>query len=314
MILVDVTLRDGGYVNGHSWSGEQAAAIVSACVEAQIPYCEVGYFRPRRHDTDGAQLPTASCPPDYLRRLRADHSGVTLVAMAHAADVELTDYARLADAGVGLVRLPAAITVLPKLGPHVEAAHQAGMKVTINLIRVSELAPSDIVRATKFATSFEVDAYYLADSNGSLFPEDVDRLITSVRETTEIPLGFHAHDGLSLAFINSLTARKAGCEYLDASLNGMGKGGGNLSLELIAGYLRAREGAPFGMTPLSHAAAAVLRPWRGDDVMARCESIASSLLDINLDSIKAMRAADNGGELVSLVDDPARHGVPVGTP
>jgi 4-hydroxy 2-oxovalerate aldolase len=300
IVLLDVTLRDGGYVNEHSWSRDDALAIVTSCAEAKIPYCEVGYFRPRRHEADGDRTPTACCPPAYLTDLHDRCPGIVTVVMAHARDVELTDYQRLAELGVGMVRTPAQMHLLPSLERNVDAAKAAGLQVTLNLIRVSEVAPRDVANAARLATRFGADAFYLADSNGSLFPSDVSERVAAAAGETDLPLGFHAHDGLSLAFINSLTALEAGCKYLDASLGGMGKGGGNLSLELIVGYLRARVQAPLSMVPLARAAAQVLEPWKGG-LKARNESIASGLLDLNLDSLQTLRDGDVK-ELVSLVD------------
>lgn len=302
--LLDVTLRDGGYVNGHVWSRQQASAVVSACTTAHIPFCEVGYYRPRRHQVDGVDRPTSCCPDDYLRALRETASGTTLAVMAHARDIDLTDYQRLADLGVGMVRLPARHDILTTLTPHVEAARQAGLMVAVNLIRISELSGREVAAAARLVEQWQVDAFYLADSNGSLFPEQVDRLVRVAGVETGVPLGFHAHDGLSLAFINSLSAVEAGCGYLDASLGGMGKGGGNLALELIAGYLRARSRTPHAMTPLAHTAAEVLKPWR-DGVLARCESIASGLLDLNIDTIRDRYDHDQP-ELFTVVDAMSR--------
>jgi 4-hydroxy 2-oxovalerate aldolase len=47
-VTLDVTLRDGGYVNGHSWSLGDAADVVAACIDGHVPYCEAGYYRPER--------------------------------------------------------------------------------------------------------------------------------------------------------------------------------------------------------------------------------------------------------------------------
>lgn len=298
--LLDVTLRDGGYVNGHSWSRQQASAVVSACASAAINFCEVGYYRPMRHLADGPDRPTACCPDEYLAELHEKYPNVTLSVMAHTRDVTTAAYRRMAECGVGMVRLPAQRTTLPALAPHVAAAKAAGLRVAVNLIRVSEVALPDVCSAADLVDSWAVDVFYLADSNGSLFPESVAELVAAVAGRTGSTLGFHAHDGLSLAFINSLNAAWAGCRYLDASLGGMGKGGGNLSLELIVGYLRARSLASHVMTPLAHTAAELLTPWR-DGILDRCESMASGLLDLNMDAIRDHR--DTGTpRLVTLVD------------
>jgi 4-hydroxy 2-oxovalerate aldolase len=297
--LLDVTLRDGGYVNGHSWTRSRAQAVVAACDAAGVPYCEIGYFRPGRHETDGARLPAACCPPDYLDDLRTRFPGVALVVMVHPRDVSITDYRVVAELGVAVVRFPVRHDTLSTSEPHIAAAREAGLRVTLNLIRASEVEPGAVAEAAVAAESFGANVFYLADSNGSLFPAQVATLLTRVAETTGITLGFHAHDGLSLAFINSLTALDYGCRYLDASIGGVGKGGGNLALELIVGYLRTRQQAPFSMTPLAREAPTVISgAHRGQG--ARCESMVSGLLDLNLEDIQTAQNAAR--ELVSLVD------------
>ncbi len=301
-VLVDVTLRDGGYVNNHSWSRSQSLAIVASCARGGIPFSEVGYFRPRQHADRGESFPAACCPPDYLEALHAASPAVTLTVMAHLRDVRTADYKLLADCGAGMVRLPAQASQLADIAAHVAAAHEAGLRVGVNLIRVTELPESEISRAAAIAAAAGADVFYIADSNGSMLPGDAARLTALACEAAAgTAVGFHGHDGLSLAFANTLAARQAGASYLDASLAGMGKGGGNLALELITGYLRAREGAPLAMAPLAHTAASVLAPWRGDGVGARCEAMASGLLDLNLDGIQAARDVGDGG-LVAVVD------------
>lgn len=299
--LVDVTLRDGGYVNLHSWTQWDAQAIISGCAEAKIPLCEIGYFRPRRHAEDGARQPAACCPPEYIDGLRKHAAGVALVAMAHARDVDTADYQMLRDSGVDMVRMPARVAVLQTLPPHITAARAAGLRVTVNLIRASEVGADDVAAAARLARECGAEAFYLADSNGSLFPEDVAALVQTAARAAQVPLGFHAHDGLSLAFINSLTAIEAGCRYVDASLSGMGKGGGNLSLELMVGYLRSRGMSPLAMKPLVQTADSVLKPWV-NGVAMRSESIASSLLNMNVDVIMEHRDAGTAQDLVSVVD------------
>ncbi|WP_091450440.1 beta/alpha barrel domain-containing protein [Actinokineospora iranica] len=297
--LVDVTLRDGGYMNEHSWTRKDSAMVVEACEQARILLCEVGYFRPRLHTAEGKSRPAYCSPPDYLVELRERFPQVVMTVMARPADVEPADYRALAEGGASVVRFPATPRLLPDLGEHLAAAQDAGLRVTLNLIRVSEVAPAQVRAAAELAQRHRVDAFYLADSNGSLFPAQVTELFALAAEATDVPLGFHAHDGLSLAFINSLTALEAGCRYLDASIGGVGKGGGNLSLELVAGYLRTRRNARFTMAPLTRVAPTVLR--RCDrDAAARFDSMASGLLDLNMEETALVKNEER--ELVALVD------------
>ncbi|MEU0208855.1 hypothetical protein ABZ235_28270 [Streptomyces canus] len=300
-VLVDVTLRDGGYVNGHSWTVSQAKEVLVGCGKAGIPYAEVGYLRPARHIVDGSMAPSASCPPWFLEQL-GDVDGCTeLVVMAHATDIVPADLSRLAEFGVRMVRMPTRPGSVKELAPYAAAAREAGMVFSANLIRVSELSEQQVVDAAASAERNSVDIFYIADSNGSLFPEDAGRLCGLVREATDIELGFHAHDGISMGFANALAAMRQEFRYIDASLCGMGKGGGNLSMELIAAYLRSREGRDVSVTPLAETAARLLTPWKGDHILAGCESIASGILDLNMDDLKAIHDEDSH-RLFSMLD------------
>ncbi|WP_255946203.1 hypothetical protein [Streptomyces odontomachi] len=305
--LLDVTLRDGGYVNKHSWTTEQAKRVVRSCAAAGIPLTEVGYLRPARHSTDGHTAPSASCPPRYLEALQAEsgtarEAGTGLVVMAHAKDATPSDLAGLARFGVRLVRMPVPPHKVAELDSYAAAVHEAGMRFAVNLIRISELTEPEILTAAEAAERISADLFYLADSNGSMFPDGVSRITRQVRETVSTTLGFHAHDGLSLGFANALAALDNGFDYIDASLCGMGKGGGNLALELIAAHLHFRRLCDVSVTPLVDAAVGLLTPWKGDQILSRCESIVSGILDLNIESLADLRSADPTSTLFTMLD------------
>ena len=58
-----------------------------------------------------------------------------------------------------------------------------------------------------------------------------------VRKYTNVPVGFHGHNNLQLGLINTLTAIENGVDYVDATITGMGRGAGNLKMELLLTYL-----------------------------------------------------------------------------
>ncbi|QNP68347.1 hypothetical protein IAG44_01910 [Streptomyces roseirectus] len=307
--LLDVTLRDGGYVNKHSWTAGQAQQVVRACAAAGVPFTEVGYLRPARHGAEDDTAPSASCPPRYLEALQAEASlgvdagtGTGLVVMAHARDTGPSDLAGLARSGVRLVRMPGPPHKIQELAPYAEAVRGAGMRFAVNLTRVSELTEKEILGAAEAAQRISADMFYLADSNGSMFPDGIARIARQVRNSVSMTLGFHAHDGLSLGFANALAAMDNDFEYIDASLCGMGKGGGNLALELIAAHLYFRRLCDVSVTPLVDAAVSLLTPWKGDQILSRCESIVSGILDLNLENLAEIRSAGEGSTLFSMLD------------
>ena len=282
--VVDVTLRDGGYANDHQFSFDEACALVRGLADAGLPNIEVGYFTPSQ---PGDGRPTACCPIDYLQALAELRGRASLLVMAHAALVGLEAYARIAAAGVAAVRLPCSPAALPALRPHLVAIHEAGMRCSINLIRISELAPQVVMACARTAEAMGADWLYLADSNGMLVPEDVFELVQPVCAELSIPVGLHLHNGLGLSFINALYGLKAGARMIDGSLAGMGKGGGNLPLEVFAAYLNGIGGA-FDIGRMVETAESGLSRWMGG-VRESATNAISSLLNLNLDAIADLR-------------------------
>ena len=54
-------------------------------------------------------------------------------------------------------------------------------------------------------------------------------------------VGIHAHNNQQCAFANTLEAQENGSKYLDATINGMGRGAGNCPLEALLGYLNGEK-------------------------------------------------------------------------
>ncbi|MCI5129049.1 MAG: hypothetical protein D3907_11245 [Candidatus Electrothrix sp. AUS3] len=85
-----------------------------------------------------------------------------------------------------------------------------------------------------------IDIFYLADSRGACRPDDVFRMVSIIREVWEGRFGFHAHDNTGLAAANSLRALDAGCQLIDATVNGLGLGSGNTDLSHALDIVKKR--------------------------------------------------------------------------
>ncbi|WP_320064490.1 hypothetical protein [Micromonospora sp. RTGN7] len=278
LTLLDVTLRDGGYVNGHSWTTREAEAIVRTVGASGVPYVEVGYFR----EVHEPQRPSASCPPAYLAALAAVTDPPRLAVMVRPGEVPVARIAELTGHGVAMVRVLVSGGSVGKAAPYADAARTAGLAVAMNLTRVSERTDDEIVAAVRACADAGAQLVYLADSNGSLDPETVTEQVGAAVAASPVPIGFHPHDNLGLAFINAKAAMAAGATAVDASIAGIGKGGGNLRLEVIVAHLIVRHGAGLRLDPIAAdqtTLAARLRMLADGSTKA----VLTGLLDLNLD-------------------------------
>jgi isopropylmalate/homocitrate/citramalate synthase len=232
--LLDVTLRDGGFEVDFSWPAEMLAQLPAALSPVGADIVELGYLGgvPREHGV-GRPGVGAFLQPEHLAA--AADSGARLAAMVHPAalDAEI-DLRAYAAAGLSLLRLvyhPAWLGTLRRLAGR---ARDQGLAVSANIALASRYQRDELLRhAEHVNATVGPDILYLADTCGAMLPSQVTDLITSFREATGTPVGFHAHDFLSLAYANALAASAAGATYLDVSVLGMGRGGGNLQAELV---------------------------------------------------------------------------------
>jgi 4-hydroxy 2-oxovalerate aldolase len=71
------------------------------------------------------------------------------------------------------------------------------------------------------------------DSAGAYFPDDVTQRISTLVDGLAIPVGFHGHNNLGMAVINSVAAVNAGATIIDGTIRGFGAGAGNTQLEVL---------------------------------------------------------------------------------
>ncbi|HVS66870.1 MAG TPA: hypothetical protein VMT85_25565 [Thermoanaerobaculia bacterium] len=229
--LLDVTLRDGGYLNRWSFTLEAMETIVTACADSSVDLVEVGYL-----GEDASLPPAASCPPSVLERLRKAAGGAGIAVMLRPTAPDPRKILASRSGLLDLVRIPTAIRALEPALTMAEQVREAGCDCSLNLTNLTAYPEAEVLAAAEAAARSGLPTHlYLADSRGASNPTAVASLMAQVRRFWDGPLGFHGHDNRDLGLDNALAAHAAGCTWLDGSINGFGQGGGNVVLqELVA--------------------------------------------------------------------------------
>ena len=122
-----------------------------------------------------------------------------------------------------------------------EDAKKKGYEVSCNIMAISNAQESDIKVALDILGQSPVDVFYIVDSFGSIYPEQMARiaqLYVEVAEKYGKKVGVHAHNNQQLAFANTIEAVGDGVDWLDATYGSMGRGAGNCAMELLLGFLK----------------------------------------------------------------------------
>jgi isopropylmalate/homocitrate/citramalate synthase len=102
-----------------------------------------------------------------------------------------------------------------------------------------------------YAEAVEAGAHEIAlvDTLGIAAPEAVSSLITAARGWVgkEIPIHWHGHDDFGLATAGSIEAVRAGADWVQGTINGMGERAGNTDLAEFTIAIEAIYGADTGL-------------------------------------------------------------------
>lgn len=243
--IVDTTLRDGSHAVSHSFSPDQVRKIASQLDQSGVFMIEVSHgdgISGSSYNYGFGKYPEMdliAAAADVVKNAKLDI--LLIPGIGTVADLK-----RARALGVNAVRVATHVTEADVSAEHIRAAKELDM-FAVGFLMMAHMAPPEkIAEQAKLMESYGADYINIADSAGYLLPEDVAARVKAVREAVSIPVGFHAHNNLSLAIANSLSAIEAGATYVDATLRGLGAGAGNAQLEVLAGVLQ-RKDIPTGL-------------------------------------------------------------------
>ena len=241
--VVDATLRDGGLVNDFFFTDEFVKNLYNANLRAGVDYMEFGYRADKEMFDVEKFGPCKFCDDDYLRSVVGENN--TDLKIAIMADVGRCNYKNdihdRSESPVDLVRVATYLHQIPTAVDMIEDAKSKGYEVSCNIMAISTAQESDIKVALDILGKSPVDVFYIVDSFGSLYPEQIARIAALYGEAAEKygkKLGIHAHDNQKLAFANTIEAVGDGVDWLDATYSSMGRGAGNCAMELLLGFLK----------------------------------------------------------------------------
>ncbi|MCI8491061.1 MAG: nucleoid-structuring protein H-NS [Lachnospiraceae bacterium] len=241
--VVDATLRDGGLVNNFYFTDEFVRDLYHANIRAGVDYMEFGYKASKEMFDESKFGKWKFCKDEDIRAIVGEND--TDLKIAVMADVGRCDYKTdivdRTDSPVDLIRVATYLNTIPTAVDMIEHAVQKGYEVSCNIMAISNTQESDLAIALDILGQTPVDVFYIVDSYGALYPEQIARIVDIYRNFAEKyhkKIGIHAHNNQQLAFANTIEAVGDGVDWLDATYYGMGRGAGNCAMELLLGLLR----------------------------------------------------------------------------
>ncbi|MDP1575044.1 MAG: hypothetical protein Q8L78_08980 [Coxiellaceae bacterium] len=243
--ILDVTLRDGGLRNKNNFGEKVSCDVVSTLDAIGLDYIEftLRIPSPKALNLNGEN--------DFLKLIRNQAPHAKLAVMCIPEIINDDEFAQMKHCGMDLVRFAFQTSSDLETGLRkIAAAKSAGLAVSANFTCATQWSKSLIESFVSNFLSAGADIIYLADSSGSMIPADVEKYMDIIQKLNPPHVGFHAHDNLGLALMNSLTAIDCGADFIDSSLRGMGNSSGNLKTETLLVYLNKTQNYSFDLQKL----------------------------------------------------------------
>lgn len=241
--VVDATIRDGGLCNNFWFDDKFVKDLFNANVKAGVDYMEFGYKASKEIFDEKDFGKWKFCNDADIRKIVGDNK--TKLKIAVMADVGRTDFEKdiipKKDSPIDLIRIATYINTIPAAVEMIEDCAKKGYETSINIMAVSKANTEDIRTALEILGQSSVNTFYIVDSYGALYPEQARRLADiycEIADKYKKNVGIHAHNNQQLAFANTIEAMTHCVSYLDATVDGMGRGAGNCPLELLLGFLK----------------------------------------------------------------------------
>jgi 4-hydroxy 2-oxovalerate aldolase len=244
MEILDTTLRDGSYVIDFKFSSSQTHEIAKRLDEAGFPYIEVGHGlglgATERHGMIGGASDE--------QWLEATSSAVDngkwgmffIPGIGNFKDIDLA-----CKYNMDFIRIGANVDSYERAEPYVRYAKEKGLFVCANFMKTYALSFDEVGKTAAMASSFGADLNCIVDSAGAMLPSDVEGYINAIKNETDKMIGFHGHNNLGMANVNSIRAFELGVDVLDMSLRGMARSAGNTVTEIFLLTMK-RMGIDFG--------------------------------------------------------------------
>lgn len=234
--IVDSTLRDGMHAVSHQFSPEDMAEIAVGLDMAGIDTLEIGHGDGLGGSTYQYGFSKAG-DEEYLQAVSGVLKRTKLAILLIPGIGTMEELELAARYNVKVARIATHVTEADIGEQHIKLAKELGME-SIGFLMMSHMGTVEkVIEQAKLFESYGADKVYITDSAGAMTPSDVTKRVKGVKEAVSIPVGFHAHNNLSLAVANSLAAIEAGAEMVDATCKGLGAGAGNAQTEALVAVL-----------------------------------------------------------------------------
>lgn len=261
--LLDCTLRDGGYINNWEFGYASIVNTIEELENTNIDILELGFLKNEEYMKDRTVFNSIKQLEALIPNKREKINYAVMIEVVNPIPLEMVE--TRTESGIDIIRVIVWKTKYDEKGNVVDALQEGfnyckgiverGYKLCVQPARVDQYSDEDFVSMLNIFQKLNPMAIYVVDSWGTQNTEQIMHYVKLADGILDksIAIGYHGHNnlmqafGTATAFINSGLDRNL---IVDGSVYGIGRGAGNLNLEIFANYLNETGNKQYDTAPM----------------------------------------------------------------
>ena len=251
--LLDCTLRDGGYVNNWQFGEECIKGVIAKLSQTGIEMIELGFLKGDSYDVNRSLFPDVNSFRHVLEQKREDITYVGMLDMS--APVPKERIPKFDGTSIDGIRVIFKKKKMDDAYDYCRYIKEQGYKVFVNFVSTDQYSDGEFIAGLEKFRDLHPYGVTIVDTFGMIKRKDFSRLVMLADHNlaADVVLCYHAHNNLQQAFENAQAMVEMNLDRdisIDACVFGMGRGAGNLNLELFAGFMNETCGKNYQIAPM----------------------------------------------------------------
>lgn len=251
--LLDCTLRDGGYINDWHFGEKAIKTICKKLSLAGIEYLEVGFVRDLIYDKEYSLFDGNESAASIITPKSSKTRYVGMIDMGNPVSLDRLGQRR--QDGFDVLRVIFKKNKIDNAFSYIQEALKLGYEVFAQPVGADQYSFEEFRELACRFNKLPIRAFYIVDSFGLIKKKHFLKLVDIADDVLnkDIMLGYHSHNNMQQAMGNATAMTERTFErdiILDACVFGMGRGAGNLNMELFAEYMNENFAKHYRIEPM----------------------------------------------------------------
>ena len=251
--LLDTTLRDGGYINEWRFGRDTIRGFGQKLARTGVELFEVGFLKGSKYDEECSMFPTTASVKNVIMPKSESMKYVVMLDMS--APVPMEAIAPCDEDGVDGIRVIFKKDKIDEAYQYCKRIQELGYFISVNFVGTDLYTDKEFIDGIEKFNALDPFAVSIVDSFGLIKRKQFLRLVHLADNNLKegIALSYHAHNNLQQAFGNAEALVEMNLQrdvIIDACVYGMGRGAGNLNMELFAEYMNENRGTSYRIEPM----------------------------------------------------------------